>query len=175
MKRLALVACLLLPVTACNSATKATPVNYLNTLNAWLPDHPSCLLDGSIRFPYETSDVTKTRQMDALVAAQVLEVTHEPAIHISRYTLTPVGLRATSNLCYGHRQASAIMGSTPPAMANGFTETQVVYRYTILDRPIWAKTPDVVAEFPAMAKEVSGEATAKATLALTRVGWSVPD
>jgi hypothetical protein len=165
----------LLLLTACDTATKPTPENYLKTLNAYLPDHPDCLLDGSIRFPYETSDPAKTKQMDALVKAQILAVTREPAIRISRYTQTPEGIRSGANLCYGYRLATEIVSSTPPAPANGFTETQVTYRYKLRDLPIWAKGDDVMAQFPTLAHEASGEATDTITLALDRVGWSVPN
>ena len=171
--RLALV--FVLPLAACNSKTKATPENYISTLNAYFPDHPDCLLDSTVSFPYETSDPAHTAQMDALVKAQILEVSREPAIKISRYTLTPTGTRAGKHLCYGHREVTSIASSTPPAPANGFTETQVTYHYKIQDLPIWAKDADVQAAFPTLAHEASGDATDRITLALTGVGWSVPN
>ncbi len=175
MKNAARLLLLALPLTACNSKTKPTPENYLATINAYYPDHSDCLLDGSITFPYETSNPEKTRQMDALVAAQIAAVSREPAIKVSRYTLTPAGARAGTHLCYGHREATAIVSSTPPALANGFTETEVVYKYKIEDLPIWAKTSEVLAAYPKMAAESTGNATDKITLALTGVGWSVPN
>ena len=172
-------ALILLPLTlllaACNTKTKPTDANYLATVNAYFPDHPDCLLDGTVTFPYETSNPETTRQMDALVTAQIAAVSREPAIKVSRYTLTPTGTRAGTHLCYGHREATAIVSSTPPALANGFTETDIVYRYKIEDLPIWAKTPEVLAAYPKMAAEASGNAIAKITLALTGVGWSVPN
>ena len=177
MKNRFLIAGLLL-LTACDTATKPTPENYLATLNAYLPDHRDCLLDGSIRFPYETgatSDPARVRQMDALVKSQILVANHETAIHVARYTLTPEGTRAGANLCFGYRLATTIVSSTPPAPANGFTETQVVYRYTMQDLPLWAKTPEVMAAFPVLADEATGNATGTITLALDRVGWSVPN
>jgi hypothetical protein len=170
-----LIAASLLCFAGCKSATDPTPENYLNTINAYLGDHPDCLLDGSIHFPYETSDAEKTKQMDTLVKAEVLAVTREPAIHVSRYTLTPAGSSAGRNLCYGFRTATSIVSSTPPAPANGFTETQVVYTYVLHDERVWAKEAAVVAAFPALANGASGNATDKITLALDRVGWSVPD
>jgi hypothetical protein len=174
MKKIALLVCAV-ALAGCNSATKATPENYLKTINAYLPDHRDCLLDGTIRFPYETSDAAMTRKMDALVKAQVLTVSREPAIRVSRYTQTPAGIAAGTNLCYGYREATAIVSSTPPAVANGFTETQVVYAYRLLDEPMWAKTPEVETEFPAMAKEASGSATDTITLALSKLSWTVPN
>jgi len=175
MKRVIAVVGIAVLLAGCNSKTKPTPENYLATINAYLPDHADCLLDGSIRFPYETTDPAETKRFDTLVKAQVLDVTREPAIHISRYTLTPTGIKARSNLCFGYRNATEIVSSTPPALANTFTETQVVYRYVLLDEPMWAKTPEVMAAFPKLAAEASGNATDTITLALTRVGWSVPN
>ena len=174
MKKVIALASLVL-LAGCNTDTQPTPENYLKTLNAYLPDHRDCLLDGSIRFPYETSDPAMIRKMDSLVDAKILESTKEPAIHITRYTLTPEGTRAGSNLCFGYRLATSIESSTPPAPANGFTETQVVYKYKIRDMAVWAETPQVMAAFPMLAHEASGDATDKITLALNRVSWSVPN
>jgi hypothetical protein len=174
MKKIALVACVLV-LAGCNTARKPTAENYLKTINAYLTDHPDCLLDGSIHFPYETSDAAMQKKMDALVAAQILDFKAEPAIHIKRYTLKPEGVSAGANLCYGFREATSVTSSTPPAAANGFMETQVVYRYEIHDIPTWAKTPQVMDAFPALAHERSGDATDTITLALDQVGWSVPN
>jgi hypothetical protein len=162
-------------LTACSTKQKPTPENLLATLNAWLPDHPDCLLDSSIKFPYETSDPTEIRQLDALAKAQILHGERASIIHISRYTLTDTGLRVGPHLCYGHRVATGIVSQTPPAAADGFTETQVVYRYKLEDAPVWAKDADVMAAYPKLAEELSGQATAKKTLALTGVGWTIPD
>jgi hypothetical protein len=174
MKKVFLIAGLIL-LAGCKSKTDPTPENYLATINAYLPDHPDCLLDGSTRFPFETSDPAKTKQMDSLVKAQVLEVSHEPAIHISRYTLTPSGTAAGPLLCFGYRNATGIVSSTPPAPANGFNETTVVYKYVLHDVPMWAKTQEVVDAFPKLAHEAGGNATDTITLAQDRVGWSVPN
>lgn len=175
MKKIVAVAACVVLLAGCNQAVKPTPENYLNTINAWLPDHRQndCLL--TVRFPYETSDAAETKRMDTLVAVKVLASTHEPAIHVTRYTQTDFGKKYGDRLCYGYRKATEIVSSTPPAPANGFTETNVVYRYELRDLPSWADVPEVMAAYPAMAKEASGKATDTITLALTRVGWSVPD
>jgi hypothetical protein len=174
MKKLVTLAFTAVLFSGCDTATRPTPENYLATINKYMADRRDCLLAG-IRFPFETSDPTQTRQMNALVTARVLAVTTEPAIHVSRYTQTPSGIAAGISLCYGYRQATAIVSSTPPALANGFTETTVVYKYAIRDTPVWAKTPEVVAAFPVYAREMTGDATDTITLALTRVSWSVPN
>ena len=159
----------------CKKATDPTPENYLNTINAYLPDHPDCLLDSSVTFPYETGDAAHIKQMNTLVTSQVLYVSSEPLMHVSRYTLTATGTAAGPHLCFGYRTATAIVSNTTPALANGFTETAVTYKYMLHDMPMWAKSADVMAAFPTLAHEASGDATDTITLALDRVGWSVPN
>jgi len=167
------------PLTGCNTKTKPTPANYTATLNAYFVEHPDCLLGGGTRFPYEVGEKDpqgpSRQQMDALAAAKLVEVKREPAIHISRYTLTLEGTRLAPRFCFGYRVITSIDSSTPPAPANGFTETQVAYHYKIADVPIWAKSAEIAAAFPKFQQETSGQATDKTTLALTGVGWSVPD
>ena len=102
---------------------------------------------------FETTDPVKTRQMDSLVTGQLLARTTEPALHESRYTITDVGARYAPRVCYGHRQVTSIDSSTPPAVANGFPETQVTFHYTYMDVPVWAKSAAVEA---AAAASVNG-------------------
>ncbi len=171
--RLMLLTLALLPI-ACDTKAKPTPENYLHTLNAYFSDRSECLLpDG--RFPFETSDPAEAKRMDTLVAAQLLTVTHEPAIHVSRYVPTTLGEKSAPHFCYGHRNVTTIDSSTPLTPANGFNETQVTYHYSMKDVPIWAKTPSVQAAFPDMGAKTTGSTEDKATLAQTRVGFQVPD
>jgi len=167
------IAALLL--AGCQSKTKATPENFIVGLNANYQTHSECLFPQAPRFPYGTSDKAEIKQFDSLVKAQLLTVAQEPAIHVSRYTVTPAGARYAPRFCYGHRSVTAVDSFTPPAQANGFPETHVTYRYTIQDVPVWAKTPEVLAAFPEMAKAISSESTAQATLAGTLAGWQVPE
>ena len=176
MKNTSVLPALLFLLAGCtNPKTKPTNENYIQTLNAYFLEHSECLLDGATTFPLETSDPVKTGQMNALVKAQIVEAHSEPAIHVSRYILTEEGRRVGSHLCYGHREVTGILSSTPPAKANGFLETQVSYSYKMEDLPVWAKTPGLFEQFPTMAREASGQATDQATLAVTGVGWSVPE
>jgi hypothetical protein len=156
------------------SKSRPTAANFTAGLNKHFFEHSDCLLD-NVRFPYEVSERDKTKQMDSLVKAQLLDKTEEMSIHVSRYTVTPTGARYAPRFCYGHREVTSIDSFTPPAPANGFTETTVVYHYVMNDVPVWAKTPEVQAAFPEMAKATSGQATGKAVLAQTPVGWQVPD
>jgi hypothetical protein len=113
--------------------------------------------------------------MDTLVTSQLLTVEKERALHASRYTPTETGARLAPRFCYGHRVVTAIDSFTPTAQANGFPETQVAYRYTMEEVPVWAKSQDVRDAFPAMALATSGDATGKATLARTMADWQVPE
>ena len=166
---------LLFALFACHSKSAATPENFITGLNTYYSQHPDCLFKQAPRFPYETSDPTERKQMDSLVNSKLLSVQQETSLHVSRYTVTDIGSRYAPRFCYGHRVVSAIDSSTPPAQANGFTETTVRYRYNIQDVPVWAKSQDVQTAFPGLAQSVGGESTATATLAGTMVGWQVPE
>ena len=168
-------ALLALSLTACSSKSKATPDNFIAGLNAHFADHPDCLFPDAPTFPFETTDPAKTRQMNTLVDAKLLEVAVERDIHASRYTPTTMGARVAPRFCYGHRSITSIDSFTPPAPANGFPETQVTYHYTMQDVPVWAKSEAMRAAFPKMALDTSGTASDKATLAGTIAGWQVPD
>jgi len=113
--------------------------------------------------------------MNALTAPQLLSVEEERDIHVSRYTTTEAGARVAPRFCYGHRVVSTIDSFTPPVPANGFTETQVAYHYTMENVPVWVKSAGMRAAFPAMALATSGSAADKAILASTMAGWEVPD
>jgi hypothetical protein len=171
----ALAATLLLPLTACNPASKATPKNFIAGLDAHFADHPECLFPDAPAFPLETTEPTKTKQMNALVDAKLLDVAVERDIRASRYTATEMGARFAPRFCYGHRNVTTIDSFSPPAPANGFPETQVTYHYTMQDVPVWAKSDAMRAAFPDMALKTSGNASDKATLAGTMAGWQVPD
>ncbi|HEY5055857.1 MAG TPA: hypothetical protein VII58_06835 [Acidobacteriaceae bacterium] len=164
---------LLLPLVACHSKTAATPENFTVALNAYFTDHPDCLFPNPPSFPYETTDPEKTRQMNALVASQLLTVHQAVLLHESRYTVTAAGARVAPRFCFGHRIATAIDSSTPPTNNNGMLQTQVAYHYTLQDVPVWAKTDQMRAAFPAMAQAIGGAASDKATLGKTMVDWQV--
>jgi hypothetical protein len=172
---LSMLALLPLTLTGCHSKTAATPANFTIGLNAYLLAHPDCLLPQAPRFPYETSDPAESKQMNALVAAEMLTVEEERSIHVSRYTPTDTGARAAPRFCYGHRVVSSIDSFTPTAQVNGFPETTVAYHYTMEEVPVWAKSEQMRSAFPAMAHNLSGTASDKATLAVTMTGWQVPD
>jgi hypothetical protein len=170
----ALIGTFLFGIVGCHSKSAPTSENFIQGLNKHFVDHPDCLLS-NVRFPYETGDKKETTQMDSLVKSQLLDKTVEMAIHVSRYTVAPAGTRYAPRFCYGHRIINTIDHFTPLAVANGFKETQVTYHYSMEDIPVWAKSPEVLKAFPAMALIISGNATGVATLAQTPVGWQVPD
>ncbi len=165
----------LIVLSGCKSKTAATPENFTTALNAYFLEHPDCLFPTPPRFPFETSNPAMSKQLDALITAQLLTKSEEMSIHASRYTPTTTGTRFAPRFCYGHRTITAIDSFTPPAQANGFPETQVTYHYAMEDVPVWAKSTAVQAAFPDMATATSGHASGKATLAGTLAGWQVPD
>jgi hypothetical protein len=159
----------------CNTGKAApTPANFTLAINNHFLDHPDCLL-ADTRFPLETTDPQKTRQMDSLLKDHLLDKTVENSIHVSRYTVTAAGARFAPRFCYGHREVTSIDSFTPIAVNEGFKETTVTYSYTMKEVPVWALSHDVQAAFPDMAKATTSQVTAKATLAQTPVGWQVPD
>jgi hypothetical protein len=161
--------------TACNSGKSApTTANFIQALNAHFLDHTDCLF-ADMRFPFETTDRDKTKQMDSLVKSLLLDKSEEMSIHASRYTVTNAGARYAPKFCYGHREVTSIDGFTTPAVANGFNETTVIYHYAMKEVPVWADTQEVKTSFPDMANATSGQAMGKAVLAQTPVGWQVPD
>jgi hypothetical protein len=161
--------------SGCNSKTKATPENFTQALNAYFQERSECLLSG-VHFPYATSDPTVTKQMNTLVKSQLLESSYESAVHTTRFTVARAGERYAPRFCYGHRVISSIDSFTPPAKGpTGFPETHVTFRYTITDVPVWAKSPDVLAAFPAMATAITAGGSGQITLAQTLAGWQVPE
>jgi hypothetical protein len=113
--------------------------------------------------------------MDTLVKSLLLDKTIDAGVHTARYMPSTVGARYAPHFCYGHRVVVSIDSSSPLAVVGGFKTTSVAYRYKMEDVPVWAKGADVQAAFPAMALATSGQATGKANLAQTPVGWQVPD
>jgi hypothetical protein len=159
----------------CNSGKSApTPANFTLAINSHYLDHTDCLFSDT-RFPFETSDPQKTKQMDSLVKASLLEKSVETSIHVSRYTVSTNGTRFAPHFCYGHREVTSIGSFTPLAVVDGFKETTVTYSYTMKEVPVWALGHDVQAAFPDLAQAISGQVTTKATLAQTPVGWQIPD
>jgi hypothetical protein len=161
--------------SGCNTGKSApTPANFTQAINNHFLDHPDCLFSDT-RFPFETSDPAKTKQMDSLVKSLLLDKSVESSIHVSRYTVAPAGTRYAPRFCYGHREVTSIDSFTPITINDGFKETAVTYSYTMKEVPVWAVSHEVQAAFPEMARATTGQVTAKATLAQTPVGWQIPD
>jgi hypothetical protein len=175
LARAAAAVVLVVLAAGCNTGKSApTPANFKLAINNHFLDHPDCLFSDT-RFPFETGDAAKTKQMDTLVKSLLLDRSFESSIRVSRYTVTPAGTRYAPRFCYGHREVTSIDSFTPIAVTDGFKETTVTYSYTMKEPPVWAISHDVQAAFPEMARATTGQVTAKATLAQTPVGWQVPD
>ena len=101
----------------CHGASDPGPTNFTKGITKYLADHPDCLYKTGLRLPYETSDKKEISQLDSLVAAKLLAKGSEPAIHISRYSVTDYGQKSAPRFCYGFRHVAGIVSSTPPAKA----------------------------------------------------------
>jgi hypothetical protein len=172
--------CLLLLLAAgCSTASKPTDKNFLAGLNKYLGDRHECVLDKPLRFPYEVSataeGAAERQRMDALTDAGLLKREPAQAIKMYVYRPTALGEKVGPSFCFGHREASAIVSSTPVSKRNGFNETDVTYRYEVKDVPVWAKTDGMLKAFPRLRQDISGEQVGTATLAQTGVGWQVPE
>lgn len=166
----------LLPAAGCHSPSDPSPANFTKGIAKYLVDHPDCLYKTALRFPYETSDKDEIRQLDTLVANKLLEKGTEPAIHITRYSVSDYGQKSALRFCYGFRHVTGITNSTPPAKGtSGFNESKVTYTYSLQDIPVWAKSSGVLAAYPDEAKAVAADSQATITMAQTGVGWQVPD
>jgi hypothetical protein len=159
----------------CHSKKDASPENFIAGLNSYFAGHPDCLFTDPPRFPYETTDPEKIKQMDALTGVQLLAVERAPELHESRYTLTAAGARVAPRFCFGHRIVTRIDSSTPPTGGKKLPRTNVAYHYTMQDVPVWAKTEQMRSAFPQMALATSGTASGVATLTLTIGGWEDVD
>src|ERR1700756_5573454 len=127
-----LAGCAFLLIAGCWTDTKPTNAKLEKGLNAYFETHNECLFPTPIKFPYEVSPGANAKEeaqrMNALTKAGLLERQSGAAIHVERYTLTPLGERQKGRFCYGHRQVASIDEFTPPVKQNGFLETRVKYR-----------------------------------------------
>jgi hypothetical protein len=171
--------CVLLAlVGGCSSANKATPENFTKVINAWYADHSDCLFPHGQEFPYEVAPGTgakeQKQQMDSLTDAGLTTRLEDRSIHVDRYSLNAAGNRFAPRFCYGQRSVTSIDSFTPPAPHNGFTETTVTYHYTMSNVPVWAKTDQIKAAFPQLAKDLADNPSDQVTLATVGAGWQVP-
>jgi len=177
----AMLGCVSLAIGAgCAPDTKPTNAKLETALNTFYENHNECLFPGGLKFPYEVSpgadSKEQKKQMDAMTDAGLLKRQEAPAMHVSEYTLSPLGQREAPRFCYGHRAVKSVDGFTPAAkQPNGFVETNVSYHYTMMDVPVWAKTDAMKAAFPKMANSISDDASDRMTLATVGAGWQVPE
>jgi hypothetical protein len=163
----------------CNSANKPTDENFVTALNTYYHAHRECLFPGGRQFPYEvapgTSQKEEKKEMDALTDAGLLVRLEDLDMHVDRYSLNAAGQRYAPRFCYGYREVTSIVSSTPPGPKNGFTETTVTYHYTMHEVPVWASMDQAKAAFPALGKSMGDSPTGETTLANAGAGWHVPD
>ena len=170
--------CALFLLAGCGADTKPTNDKLAKGLNTYFETRNECLFPTPIKFPYEVSPGTNTKEetkrMDALTHAGLLEKQSAAAIHVERYTLTPLGERQKGRFCYGHRQVTSVDAFTPPVKQNGFLQTTVNYHADMMDVPVWVKTDEMRAAFPQMAAAISGPQPAQITMENAGAGWQVP-
>lgn len=167
-------------IAGCAPDTKPTNPKLEKAVDAYYETHNECLFPSGLKFPYEVSPGTNAKRdktwMDAMKGAGLLKEEDAPAIHVERYTLTPLGERVAPRFCYGHRVVKSVDSFTPPVkQPNGFVQTTVSYHYTMMEVPVWVKTDAMEAAFPKMANAVSGNASDQMTLATVGAGWQVPE
>jgi hypothetical protein len=163
-------------LAACTGYKTADPGNLTRALNGYFAMHDDCLYKSALRFPYETSLHKRTSTLDALTHAGLLERKEELGIQIKRYSLTTYAQKQVDpRFCYGHRQVTGIDSFTPPMQENGQKVTRVTYNYKMMDVPGWAKSKEMSAAFPSLAKDTSSNAQDTAELVLMVNGWRVPE
>jgi hypothetical protein len=166
-------------LTGCNNENKPTAENFTKTLNAYFQDRNDCLFPQGHTWPYEVAPSAtakeEKKEMDSLTDAGMLTRLEDRDLHVDRYSLNGLaGQRFAPRFCYGHREVTAIVSSTPPGPKDGFTETVVTYQYAMRDVPVWATTDQVKAGFPQVAKSLGDTPTDQVTLATVGAGWQVP-
>ena len=154
----------LMTLGGCHFAPPANAKNFQKGIEHYLAEHPDCLYKQALRFPYETSSKPEMAQLDTLVNAKLLESGTEPAIHITRYSVSTYGSKSAPRFCYGYREVTGVESFTVPAKgSDGFVESQVTYHYTLRDVPVWAKDADVERLFPDEAKQLNSPVPATLT------------
>ena len=173
-----LAGCAFLWIAGCGTDTKPTNDKLEKGLNAYFEARNECLFPAPLKFPYEVSPGSNAKeeekQMDAMTKAGLLEKQSAAAIHVERYTLTPLGERQKGRFCFGHRQVTSVDEFTPPVKQNGFLQTTVKYHVAMMDVPVWAKTDEMRAAFPQMATAISGPQPGQITMENAGAGWQVP-
>jgi hypothetical protein len=153
-------------------------VNFQRAINAYFYNgHDDCLYQAAIKFPNEVKvgEKQEMREMDALAKAGLLTRIEDGAFKLVRYSLTPMGTRATGRFCYGHRDVTTVDSFTPPRTVDGRQASDVTYHYRLIDSPQWASDDDLKKEFPKLAQQTGSSAVGKTTVMSAYNGWEVPD
>jgi hypothetical protein len=168
-----------LALSGCMAKRRApSNVNFQRAINAYFYNgHDNCLYQTAIKFPNEVKvgEKQEMREMDALAKAGLLTRIEDGAFKLVRYSLTPMGTRATGRFCYGHRDVTAIDSFTPPRTVEGRQASDVTYHYRLVDAPQWADDDGLKKEFPKLAQQAGSSAVGKTTVMSAYNGWEVPD
>jgi hypothetical protein len=170
---------LLLSLGGCTKKkTQASNENFKRAINAYFYNgRDECLFTAPYKFPNEVkvSEKDEMKTMDALAKAGLLTRIEDGAFKLVRYSMTPLGTRATGRFCYGHRDVLAVDSFTPLRTVDRRNASDVAYHYRLVDSPVWTSDPNLKKQFPELARKTSGNAEGKTTVMSAYEGWEVPD
>ena len=179
LTRMAAGSLAVLALSGCMAKRRApSKVNFQRAINAYFYNgHDDCLYQAAIKFPNEVKvgEKQQMREMDALAKAGLLTRIEDGAFKLVRYSLTPMGTRATGRFCYGHRDVTTVDSFTPPRTVDSRQASDVTYHYRLIDAPQWADDDGLKKEFPKLAEQTGSSAVGKTTVMSAYNGWEVPD
>lgn len=171
------LACFCLIAAGCTSDLTPTNAKLEKGLNAYFEGHNECLFPTGKMFPLEVSPGPdakgQVKQFDAMKGAGLLKEDADVAIHVERYTLSPLGERVAPQFCYGHKVVASVDGFTAPIKKDGVLETTVNYHATMTYVPVWVDTDALKAAFPEMAANISSAQPGQIVMATAGAGWQV--
>ncbi len=108
-----------------------------------------------------------------------------PPQRVRRYQLTAEGTKyfqqvpgtfgQTGGFCYGQKTVDSVLKWGNPVTMDGYSQTEVTYRYKLINLASWAARPDIQQAFPDIGAVVGGASKTNQTagLQLTNNGWEV--
>ncbi len=110
-----------------------------------------------------------------------------PPQPVKRYALTAEGqkyfrqipgtLGQPRGFCFGQKTVDTIVKWTEPTAVGSSSQTEVTYKYKIVNLAAWAERSDVQRAFPDIRSNLNGasKTAEQARLQLTSRGWEVPE
>ena len=172
-------------LAACSDEKSANERNFATAINAYLAEHPDCLVSAVYPAELLVGGYSDPKAFDALVEAGLLNreelrrPSNNPAERpqgTNRYTLTDKGRAANSERgwCYGTRKVVQIVNFTEPSEAFGAKMSQVRFTSSYPNVADWARNKTVLAAFPQLqATNAEKPSQEQLVLVLTNRGWEV--